>query len=147
VQQRIIHDVGPRRLVRTGFVCVAVGIGGAIACLGDVPVAVAIALWGTAGLGIGLSYAPLSVTVLGLAPPAEQGTSTGALQLSDVLGVALGTGITGVWVAIGEGRDWTTRSSLTIAFVLCSVVAVLGSIVARRLPSRLPTTAGEVVGA
>ena len=118
VQQRIIHDVGPRRLVRTGLLAVAVGIGGAVACLGGVPVAVAIALWGIAGLGIGLSYAPLSITVLALAAPAEQGTSTGALQLSDVLGVALGTGVTGVWVALGDGSGWTTRSSLTIAFVL-----------------------------
>ena len=146
VQQRVIHTVGPRRLVRTGFVCVAVGMGGAIGCLGGPPVPVAIALFGVAGLGIGLSYAPLSVTVLNTASPSEQGTSTAALQLTDVLGVALGTGVTGVFVAVGEGAGWTTRSSLTPAFVLCSAVALFGAAIARRLPNRLPT-ARQVVGA
>lgn len=147
VQQRVIHAIGPRRLVRCGFLGIAAGIGGAIACLGGPPVAVAIALWGVAGLGIGLSYAPLSVTVLAMAAPAEQGTSTAALQLTDVLGVALGTGVTGVFVALGEGADWTTRTSLTLAFVLCVFVAVFGSVVARRLPRALPAAAPEVVRA
>jgi MFS family permease len=147
IQQRVIHTVGPQRLVRSGFLGIAAGLGGAIACLGGPPVAVAILLWGIAGLGIGLSYAPLSVTVLAMAAPATQGRSTAALQLTDVLGVALGSGVTGVFLAVGEGAGWTIRSSLTTAFVLCVGVAVFGAGVARRLPGRLPAAAPEVVGA
>ena len=137
VQQRLVHTLGPRRLVRTGFLCVAAGAGGAILCLGGPPVAVAIALWSVAGFGTGLSYAPLSVTVLGLAPPAEQGRATAGLQLTDTLGVALGTGASGVWVAAGEAAGWSTRTSLTGAFSLCIAVALVGSVLARRLPLRL----------
>lgn len=137
VQQRLVHTLGPRRLVRTGFVLLAVGIGGAILCLAGPPVWLAIVVWSLAGFGTGLSYAPLSVTVLGLAAPAEQGRATSGLQLTDVLGVALGTGATGVWIAAGDAAGWSTRTSLTFAFSLCIAVALAGSVLARRLPAQL----------
>jgi hypothetical protein len=56
-----------------------------------------------------------------------------------VLGVALGTGLSGVFVALGEGRDWATTTSLTFAFVLTGLVAVAGVLAAGRLPRRLPS--------
>lgn len=137
VQQRIVHRVGPRRLVRLGFLAVAVGTVGAHTCLGGLPIPAAILLWGMAGFGTGLSYAPLSVTVLATAAPSEQGRSTSALQLTDVLGVALGTGMSGVFVAVGEALEWSTRTSLTGAFTVCGVVAMAGAAAARRLPRQL----------
>jgi MFS family permease len=136
VQQHVIHRAGPRRLVRLGFLLLALGIVGAIACLGGPPVALAIVLWGFAGFGMGLSYAPISVTVLATAEPGAEGRATSAMQLTDVLGVALGTGMTGVFVAVGEAADWTTRASLTGAFAVCVAVALLGSVFARRLPGQ-----------
>ena len=51
---------------------------------------VAALAWAVAGLGMGLGYAPLSLVVLAEAPPESQGVATAALQLSDVLGTALG---------------------------------------------------------
>lgn len=137
VQQRVVHTHGPRRLVRVGFALVAVGVLGAHACLGGVPVPLAILLWSVAGFGIGLSYAPISVTVLATARPGEEGQATSAMQLTDVLGVSLGTGMTGVFIATGEGLDWTTRTSLTLAFALTAAVALAGIAAARRLPRML----------
>jgi MFS family permease len=135
VQQRLLGRLGARRLVRTGFLAVAAGIGGAFACLGTVPVPIAIVLWSVAGFGIGLAYAPLSVTVLATARPGAEGASTAALQLTDTLGVALGTGTTGVFVAVGEALDWSTRTSLTGAFSVMLAAALLGAMAARRVPA------------
>ena len=42
---------------------------------------------------MGFAYSPLSLIVLREAPPESQGAATPALQLSDVLGTALGTGV------------------------------------------------------
>jgi MFS family permease len=137
VQQHLIHRTGARRLVRVGFLFLAAGIAGAIMCAGGPPVAVAILLWGFAGFGMGLSYAPISVTVLATAEPGAEGRATSAMQLTDVLGVALGTGMAGVFIAVGEALDWTTRASLTGAFTVCVVVALLGSVLARRLPGQV----------
>jgi MFS family permease len=138
VQQRLVVQHGPRWLVRRGMAVIAVGIAGMIVGLGSVPVGFMVAAWTVAGLGIGLSYAPISVTVLGTAAPGQEGKASASLQLTDVLGVALGTGLAGVFVALGDGRGWATASSLTIAFTITLAVAVGGVVAAGRLPRRLP---------
>ncbi len=140
VQQRLVVVRGPRWLVRRGLAVIAVGIAGMIVGLGSVPVGVIVAAWTVAGLGIGLSYAPISVTVLGMAAPGQEGKASASLQLTDVLGVALGTGLAGVFVAVGDGRDWATSSSLTIAFVVTLAVAIGGVVAVGRLPRWLPGT-------
>lgn len=139
VQQRLVHTWGPRRLVRLGFGCIAVGVIGMLGAQDLLPVPLAIAIWSLAGFGIGLAYSPLSVTVLGLAAPGGEGSASASLQLTDVLGVSLGTGTGGAFVALAEAQGWATRSALEVAFAVTFVVAVLGIAAARRLPAVLPS--------
>ena len=82
------------------------------------------------------------VTVLGTAAPGQEGSASASLQLTDVLGVSLGTGLGGVFVALGDGRGWDTSSSLTLAFIVTLAVAAAGVLASRRLPRQLPTAAG-----
>jgi MFS family permease len=138
VQQRWILTAGPRRVVKTGFGFVALGIAGMFGALGSLPLVPSLAAWSVAGFGIGLAYSPLSVTVLGLAEPARQGVASSSLQLSDVLGVALGTGLSGAFVALGESQGWATRSALELAFLVTFGAALVGMAAARRLPTTLP---------
>jgi len=138
VQERYVHRVGPRRLVTIGFACMAAGILGMFGALGPLPITVAPLVWSIAGFGIGLSYSALSVIVLGLAEPGREGSASSSLQLSDVLGISLGTGLGGAFVALGESRDWPTRSALELAFAVTLVVALVGIAAARRLPTTLP---------
>jgi MFS family permease len=139
IQQRLVLQRGPRWLVQRGFAVIAVGIAGlALALRPGVPVAATVVAWTIAGLGMGLSYAPISVTVLGTAEPGQEGRASASLQLTDVLGVSLGTGLAGVFVALGDGRGWATSSSLTIAFAMTLAVAVAGVVAAGHLPRRLP---------
>ena len=44
---------------------------------------------------MGLAYSPLALIVLREASPETQGAATSALSLTDSLGTALGTGLTG----------------------------------------------------
>lgn len=138
VQERLIHTWGPRRLVQLGFGFVAAGVLGMLGAQDLLPVPVAIAVWSLAGFGIGLAYSPLSVTVLGLAEPGREGSASAGLQLTDVLGVSLGTGTGGAFVALAEAHDWAVRSALEVAFAVMVLVAVLGIAAARRLPLVLP---------
>jgi MFS family permease len=138
VQQRWILTAGPRRVVATGFAFLAIGIAGMIGALGPLPIVPSIVAWSMAGFGIGLAYSPLSVTVLGLAAPGREGTASSSIQLADVLGVALGAGLGGAFVALGEAQGWATRSALELAFPVTLVAALLGILAARRLPTTLP---------
>lgn len=138
VQQRWILTAGPRRVVMTGFAFVALGIAGMVGALGPLPLAPSVAAWSIAGFGIGLAYSPLSVTVLGLAAPGREGAASSSIQLTDVLGTALGTGLGGAFVAFGDTQGWATRSALELAFAVTLAVAIAGIAAARRLPTAIP---------
>ena len=136
VQARCIARWGPRRLVRPGECLVAIGLGAmCVVLLPSVPPALAVVAWAVAGAGIGTAYAPLSVTTLDLAAAGEEGRATSALQLCDVLGQALGTGVAGAIVAtaslIGHGP------AVALAFSFAIAVALTGVIVGARLPGQL----------
>jgi MFS family permease len=138
IQQRVVVERGPRWLVQRGFLLVALGTAGMLVVLGPVPPLLVVPIWAVAGMGMGLSFAPLSVTALGAAEPGKQGRATASLQLCDVLGVSLGTGLAGAFVALGDGRGWAVGSSLTLAFLMTLAVALAGILAAGRLPRRLP---------
>ena len=137
VQARCIARYGPRRLVRPGECLVAVGLGVmCVVLLPAVPPALAVVAWAIAGAGIGTAYAPLSVTTLDRAATGEEGRATSALQLCDVLGQALGTGVAGAIVAaaaVGMGHG----PAVALAFSFGIAVALTGVIVGARLPGQL----------
>ena len=137
VQARFIARYGPRRLVRPGECLVAAGLGVmCVVLLPSVPPALGVVAWAIAGGGIGTAYAPLSLTTLDRAAAGEEGRATSALQLCDVLGQALGTGVAGSIVAAaaaGIGRG----PGVALAFSFGIVVALTAVIVGARLPRQL----------
>ncbi len=138
IQERRVNRDGPRPLVAGGFGFVAAGIALLLLTLDPaLPAALAIVAWGIAGLGIGMAYSPLSVVVLAEAEPGQEGAATAALQLSDVLGVALGTGVGGVVIAAGHRAGWTPRPALIIVFSMAFAVSLVGIALCRRLPRRV----------
>ena len=144
VQARWIARIGAARFVRIGFATVAVGIVGFGAILSpQVPIAVGVLAWAVAGLGMGFSYSPLSLLVLRDAPPESQGTATAGLQLSDVLGTALGTGVGGALIALAHRDGAPGWVGLAWAFGVGVLVAVIGFALAGRLrhPARDPVEA------
>lgn len=128
VQARRIDRVGARRFVAAGFGLLVVASALTVpAVLAGVPPALTIATWTIAGSGMGLAYSALTLIVLRESPPAEQGSASAALQLSDILGTALGTGVGGAITAAGErsggdGLGW----ALAIVFAGAGVVALAG---------------------
>jgi len=134
VQARYIARVGSARLVGAGFVLVLLGIATlALVLSPQVPVFVATIAWAIAGLGMGLGYAPLSLTVLAEAPIDSQGAATSALQLSDVLGTAVGTGAAGALIAIAARQDSPQWIGLAAAFAMGALMGCLGLALAGRL--------------
>jgi MFS family permease len=137
VQARFIARWGPRRLVRPGVCLVAIGLGVmCVVVLLSVPPALGVVAWALAGAGIGTAYSPLSVTTLDRAAAGEEGRATSALQLCDVLGQALGTGVAGAIVAAAASRIGH-GPGVALAFSFAVAVALTGVIVGARLPGQL----------
>jgi MFS family permease len=138
VQERTVFRVGPAPLVRNGFLLVAVGIAGMASVLTEVtPAWFCIPAWGVAGLGIGMAYSSVALTVLRHAPAGSEGAAASSMQLSDILGTALGTGIGAVAVAAAVAGLGSPAAGVAVTDAMAGAVAVVGIFVASRLR---PTT-------
>jgi MFS family permease len=139
VQARLNQRVEGRRMVQVGLSLVLLGVAGMLAVLRPgVPVGLAVVAWSSAGLGMGLSYAPLSLMMLREAPAGREGWASASLNLSDVLGSALGAGLGGAAIAAGTDRGWALSTGVAVAFSLPAAVAVVGLVLSGRLPLRTP---------
>jgi MFS family permease len=139
IQARLNQRSEGRNMVRAGLALVMVGVALMLAVLRPgVPVITAVVAWSVAGLGMGLSYAPLSLMMLREAPGGREGWASASLNLADVLGSALGAGLGGAAVAVSAERGWPLSSGLSVAFALPALIALLGLVVSGRLPLRSP---------
>ena len=137
IQARMIDRVGARRLVGIGMAAIATACLGMILILSPaVPALLGIVVWGIGGFGIGLAYAPLSIVTLAHAPDGQEGKVSASLQLSDMLGVALGTGIAGVLVAGGASITGSNTAGLIATFMVGGAVGFATVFLSRRVPGR-----------
>jgi MFS family permease len=141
MQANLINRIGPRALDRIGFAALVAGIAVMLGVALGLPVLFAVVAWAIAGFGIGTAYAPQAVTVLAAAKPGEEGSASAAIQLSDAVGVALGTGVAGGIISLGDASDWAVDHSVTWVFALALVGAVGGLLASGRMPKRVPTQA------
>jgi MFS family permease len=104
-----------------------------VALVDRVPLWVWFVATSVAGLGMGLGYAPLSNVTLAAAEPGREGAASAALQLSDVLGIALGTGVGGAIVSAGNRAGYDPAVALAAVFAMSATVAVVVVLLAGRL--------------
>ena len=124
-----------RRLVRAGLVLILAGIGCVALSLDQaVPAAMLVVAWAIAGLGMGVSYAPISLLMLRAAPPGGEGAASASLNLLDVLGIALGTGVGGAAVAAAEHLHRPAVDGIAVLVVCTTVVGLACLAITRRLP-------------
>ena len=143
IQARLSERWEGRRLVRLGLIFVLAGLGGMIVVLRpDLPVWLGVAAWSTAGLGMGLGFAPISLMMLREAPAGREGWASASLNLSDVLGTALGAGLGGAAIAAATSAGHALSTGATVAFAIAAAGAVTGLALTPRLPLRHPVDAG-----
>ncbi|MFA4458678.1 MFS transporter [Xanthomonas perforans] len=120
------------RLLKSGALLMTLGIAiSAGAVWPPIPVPLAIAGWALTGLGMGLLYPSLSVVMLSLSPPAQQGANSSALQLSEAIAVAAMLALAGaVFAALLTSA---TRAAYLSVFALAWLLAVASFLVARRV--------------
>jgi hypothetical protein len=104
LQARLRDDSHRRHGLRLGFVLLAAGITIVAAqVVLAAPAGLVVAGWTLAGFGIGLAFPMLSVLVLHLSAPAEQGRNASALQLADALCSSAALALAGALFALGGG--------------------------------------------
>lgn len=133
-QARFHQRWGAPRLVRLGGASIIVGVSlMAVSLSAAVPVALWFVAGAFAGLGMGTAYAPLSTVTLAEAAEGQVGAATSALQMTDILGIALGTGLAGVVVTVGDRLGLADRPALVVVFAVAGVAGAGVVLLAPRL--------------
>jgi hypothetical protein len=115
----------------------------AISLRPGVPVTVAFLSWSVAGFGIGIAYAPTSLLMLRETTAERTGWASASLNLADVLGTALGTGLGGGMLVLASNQGWSLSTGVTLAFALAGAGGIAGLAVTRRLPLHPVERAGR----
>ncbi|MEU7181199.1 MFS transporter [Streptomyces celluloflavus] len=149
VQSRPRMDPHRERLMGLGMAFLAVAIAMVpLALLDGVPVWIVAVAWTVGGFGMGLNISSGSVLLLKLSRPAEVGSNSGSLQMSDALGNVTFVGVSGVlFVAFGGGSIAAggqpaatagpgQAAAFVAVFAAMAVVAVAGACVSVRLKQK-----------
>jgi MFS family permease len=121
------------RLLRLGFVLLAVGLAGTAAiAVPGVSGWPAYLTWAVAGLGMGLGMPSVGVLLLAQSPEHRRGADSAALNIADVTASALCIGLSGVLVAAATAGLLPLRGVVLVVAGVFTALAVVGVAVAPR---------------
>jgi MFS family permease len=146
-QARLSSRYPPERFVRVGLLVLVAGVSSfTVVLLPTVSPWLSIPTLALAGYAMGLAYSPLALIVLREAPSGEQGRASAAISLTDSLGTALGTGITGALVAASVRTVGDPSVGLALGFGVSVAVTLVGVAIGGRLsPVRPYEQVGEAL--
>ncbi len=125
-----------RQIVRIGLVLIGIATIGMTASLfPSVPIGVALLAWAISGLGMGLAYSGVSLTIFQLAERGREGAATSSMQIAFVLGTALGAGIGGAWLSALSDGEHANRSSLLGQNALMIALLLVAFLAVQRIPA------------
>jgi MFS family permease len=141
IQVRLAKRVAPHVVIVAGLLILGVGIGGVIALLSShVPPWSAVVAWAVAGLGMGLAFTTCSAAILESAPTGQEGAASASLQLAQVLGAAVATGIGGAIVA-APFAGTPPRFGIMVADGVMLAVLVVATLAAANMSPARPQAA------
>lgn len=131
------RDAGAGRVLRIMLGMALLLIGGTLAAVGVLATALppwfTVCGWALGGLGMGVVYPTISVAVLGLAAPGEDGAVSAALTLAESLSVAVAAGMGGAIIAVARESGWGEGRGIGAAYALALAGLLLGLLVTRNL--------------
>jgi MFS family permease len=144
IQARTAPRVSRRLMIRLGLVVLGISfIITAAVLFPAVPLVLGVVGWGVAGLGMGLGYTTLSLAMLEVAEPGQEGDASASLQLASVLGSGLGAGVGGALIATMHLQGDTLTRALLWQDILMLAVVALGLVAARGVPARTSRMPGD----
>ena len=133
------------RLVLAGAWLVTVGIVGVASGLfPSVPIVVPYVGWGLAGVGMGIAFPTVPLSVMRAARDGKQAEELSSTLLMDTLGMAVGAGLGGGCIALSRAFDDGLQAGIAGAYGVGLLAAVLLFVVARRLPTALASDGGSI---
>ncbi len=126
--------LSPLAFARLGAALLVGGIALAASALtGTVPIGLALAAWGCAGLGMGIAYQTATAAAMRTSRAGNEGATGAALGVTDALAIFATTGIGGAFLAHAPLARGAAPISLLTGFALATAFGALSLWTAKRL--------------
>jgi len=135
-QPRLLTTMGTRAIVICGAALGIVALGTLLAVVAGAPVLFAYVAWTIGGLGIGLSFATLTLSSLAESPEGSEGTVSSATVLAGSLGSCIGIFVCGLPITVAHEMSAPLDGALMWTFAIALALACAMLVVAPRLPAR-----------
>jgi MFS family permease len=99
-----------------------------------VPLAVPYVGWTIAGVGMGIAFPTIPLSVMDASARGDEATELSSTLLMDTLGIAFGSGLAGASVALARSIGASLGAGLAGGFAVGLVATVVLLLIARRLP-------------
>jgi MFS family permease len=133
-QSRVVARWRLGSLVLLGTALHAVGLLGAATALLHLPLLISYAGWTLAGIGMGIAFPTIPLSVMNAAARGEEASELSATLLMDTLGIAMGAGLGGAAIALADVLGAELRVGIAGAFGIGFSAALVLLAIARRLP-------------
>jgi MFS family permease len=135
VQGRLYGRTPRGLLVQVGAALVAAGLATmSLSLVPSITVWVAIPCWMVAAIGMGMSFGSIGTLTLELSASGGQGANVASLQVCDAVGSVVFVGLAGAIYAAALAADAVSSATFVTIWSVMAVVALFGSMVARRIP-------------
>ncbi|MGH2635336.1 MAG: MFS transporter [Actinomycetota bacterium] len=136
---RVTGRRGARWITTSGALVMAAGtilVAGGL--LPDLPIAIPYAGWALGGLGMGMVFPTVPLSVMSEATRGREAGELSSIILMDFLGVGVGAGLGGACVALADAGTISLEAGIAGAFGIGLLSAVLLALVGRRIPDARP---------
>jgi predicted MFS family arabinose efflux permease len=139
-QSRTAGRRGPRMLTSVGALMIATG--GTVVASGllDVPLVVPYIGWAIGSFGMGIVFPTIPLSVMGVVAEGREAGELSSTILMDYLGVGVGAGLGGAWIALSDQGRISLEAGLAGAFGVGIAFGLLLALVGQRLPVPTPET-------
>jgi MFS family permease len=138
-ESRNVSVRGARALTTLGALIIAAGTAlVASGLIPEVPVVVVYVGWALGGLGMGIVFPTIPLSVMDEAAEGREAGELSSMILMDFLGVGVGAGLANASVALSDAGTISLEAGLAGAFAIGLVAACALAIVGRRIPDARP---------
>jgi dipeptide/tripeptide permease len=118
------------------FGSLLIALGGTVLAVGllDVSIVVPYVGWAIGSIGMGIVWPTIPLSVMGEATEGREAAELSSTILMDYLGVGIGAGLAGVFIALADTGTLSLEAGLAGAFGLGIIFALVLALVGRRLP-------------
>jgi MFS family permease len=138
-ESRVVARRGARWVATLGALVIALGtvlVAGGL--LRDLSVVVAYVGWGLGGLGMGMVFPTIPLSVMAEATQGREAGELSSAVLMDFLGIGVGEGLGNVGLALAAAGTISLEAGIAGAFGIGLVASLLLAVVARRIPDSRP---------